>query len=262
MRDGVTAQVKNMKTTNAPLQTFWLLTIMNGASTIGRITMAGFADKTGALNMHICAQLLSSILILAFWTLVGSTSAAIAFCVCFGMTSGTVIGLPPASVANVLACTYRTPETKRFAHSKLGHWTGMMYSAAAIPSLVGPVVAGHLITKYSTYLTVQCWAGASLSVSALCMIVARWHLPCADGEFVSVKLARKLGRHPDSIQEKGKRREVRNEDDTDADMVTNMSRATTRVPSTFVSRQGSGEKGDEVDPAIPSAVLRGSDKNV
>ncbi|ORY09748.1 major facilitator superfamily domain-containing protein [Clohesyomyces aquaticus] len=261
-RDGATAQIKNVSSTNKPLQTFWLLTIMNGASTVGRVTMAAFSDKTGSLNMHICAQLISSILILVLWSLAGSTTAAIAFCIFFGMTSGAVIGLPPASVANILGCTYNTLDTKHIGHSKLGQWTGMMYSAAAIPSLVGPVVTGHLVTQYSTYITVQCWAGASLFISALCMIFARWHLPCVDGELVSVKLARKLGRYSPAAQEKGKSREDGFEYDTDNELNRDMSGAATGVQSTFVSRPGSSKKVDQVHPVAPRVVLRGSDANV
>ena len=139
--------------------------------------------------MHIVAQLICSVLILTLWILANSTTTAIAFCVLFGMFSGTVIGLPPASIANILGCTYNTPSTKIIAHSKLGQWTGMMYSAAAIPSLAGPVIVGHLITKYNTYITVQAWSGACLFASALCMIVARIYLPCADGQSVGEKIA-------------------------------------------------------------------------
>ena len=168
--------------TDKPLQTFWLLTIMNGASTVGRLTLATFSDKTGPLNMHIVSQLICSLLTLILWSLAGSETDAIAFCVVFGVFSGMVIGLPPASVANILDCSYATPETRPLAKKKLGHWVGMMYSCAAIPALLGPVIAGHLITSYYTYITVQMWSGANLFLSFVCMVVARWYLPCFDGE--------------------------------------------------------------------------------
>src|SRR5689334_25113623 len=134
------------QTSNKPLQTFWLLTIMNGTSTVGRMLLAHFSDKFGALNMHIGSQLISSFLTYLLWTLAGSTTDAIAFCVVFGVFSGMVIGLPPASVGNILNCTYREPDNRCKAKQKLGHWTGMMYTFAAIPALAGPVIAGHLIT--------------------------------------------------------------------------------------------------------------------
>jgi MFS family permease len=198
---------------------------MNGASTIGRLTMAAFSDKTGQLNMHIAAQIISSLLVLVLWSLAGSTAAAIAFCVLFGMSSGTVIGLPPASVANILAGSYRSPETEHLRHAKLGQWTGMMYSFAAVPSLAGPVIAGYLVTQFETYITVQMWAGANLMMSAACMLVARWYLPCADGERVGVKLARMLARNGEGKKTGGK-------DDASA---VGISQAPTVVPSRQVS---------------------------
>ena len=164
---------------------------MNGASTVGRLTLAQFSDKTGPLNMHIGSQFVCSLLTLILWTLSASETDAIVFCVVFGVFSGMVIGLPPASVANILSCTYTTPETEALAKKKLGHWVGMMYSFAAIPALLGPVIAGHLITEYNTYITVQMWSGANLFLSFVCMVVARWYLPCFDGESFESHLSRK-----------------------------------------------------------------------
>lgn len=219
-----------------PLQTFWLLTIMNGASTIGRLTLATFSDKTGALNMHIASQFVCSLLTLILWSLAGSETDAIAFCVVFGVFSGMVIGLPPASVGNILNCTY-TGENAALAKKKLGHWTGMMYSFAAIPALLGPIIAGHLVTVYSDYITVQMWAGTNLFLSFVCMVVARWYLPCADGGSFAHHFTRKHA----STREKLRL----GSDATAAGMVnpTTFSQTPTRVQSTMPS----SEKLDEPD---------------
>ncbi len=143
--------------------------------------------------MHGAAQFICSVLVLVLWSLANSQVAAIAFCVVFGLFSGTVIGCPPASISHILNCTYTKPELRHLAKKKLGHWTGMMYSFAAIPALTGPVIAGYLISKYNTYLTVQMWSGTNLFISFICMCIARWYLPCEDGEMVRTKLARKFG---------------------------------------------------------------------
>lgn len=212
-----------------PLQTFWLLTIMNGASTVGRLTLAQFSDKTGPLNMHIGSQFVCSLLTLILWSLAGSEQDAIAFCVVFGIFSGMVIGLPPASVANILSCTYTTPETMPLAKKKLGHWVGMMYSFAAVPALLGPVIAGHLITEYNTYITVQMWSGANLFLSFICMVIARWYLPCFDGESFAHHLSRK------HTSTKEKLRLGSNATDTGLVSPTTLSQAPTRVQSTMPS---------------------------
>jgi MCP family monocarboxylic acid transporter-like MFS transporter 10 len=210
---------------------------MNGASTAGRLLLAHFSDKVGALNMHSAAQITCSLLVLILWPLAGSESAAIAFCVVFGLFSGTVIGCPPASIANILNCTYTRPEDAHLAKKKLGHWTGMMYSFAAIPALTGPVIAGHMITTYNTYLTLQMWSGFCLLLSFVCMILARWYLPCLDGEMVSTKLARKMGRHIDPVREKSYASDVAFDE--------RLSQAPTRVQSEMPSRLVSTEKVDQ-----------------
>lgn len=102
---------------------------------------------------------------LLLWTLAPNFDVAMVFIAFFGVFSGSVIGLPPASMAYILG---KEPHRQ----AKLGQWTGMMYTFAGIPSLIGPIIAGHLITEYNTYLTVQLWSGACLVLSTGCMGVA------------------------------------------------------------------------------------------
>ncbi|EME39902.1 hypothetical protein DOTSEDRAFT_74697 [Dothistroma septosporum NZE10] len=153
------------KPVGGQIETMWMLAAMNGASTVGRIGGAYMADKVGALNVHLTVTSIASILVLALWTTATNLSSAMAFVVLFGVFSGTVIGMPPASVAYILG---------PHGQSKLGQWTGMMYSCAAVSALTGPVIAGHLITEYKTYLTVQLWSGICLALSAACMGAAIW----------------------------------------------------------------------------------------
>lgn len=150
------------------LRTFIYLAIMNGASTVGRISSGWLADKYGALNVHFTVIFTSSMLVLFFWTFASTVPEALAFVNVFGAISGAVIGLPPATVADII---HNTPGVD---HSRMGHWTGMMYTIAAIPALIGPVIAGHLITKFDTYLTVQMWSGTCLFLSSLCLGAAMY----------------------------------------------------------------------------------------
>ncbi|KAI5205866.1 MFS general substrate transporter [Aureobasidium subglaciale] len=147
------------------LSTYWLLSIMNGCSTFGRLSSAWLCDRFGALNVHMTVTIVASILCLFLWTFANTLAPALAFAILFGAFSGSVIGLPPASMAAILG-----PEADRQA--KLGQWTGMMYTAAAPFALVGPVIAGHLVTRYDTYLGVQIWSGVCLLLSAICMAMA------------------------------------------------------------------------------------------
>lgn len=203
--------------------------------------LAHFSDTIGALNMHIGAQFVASLLTLILWTCAGSEIAAIAFCVVFGIFSGMVIGLPPASIGNILNCTYTTPEDIHLAKKKLGHWTGMMYTFAGIPALTGPLIAGHLITKYNTYITVQVWSGTCLMLSFVCMLVARWYLPWTNGSTTPTEVARLLGKHTEKRK------------DSDATVIGStdpLSQAPTRVPSATPSRRVSFAKNNSPERIV------------
>jgi MCP family monocarboxylic acid transporter-like MFS transporter 10 len=111
-------------------------------------------------------MIVSSILVFVWWTLANSVGAAMGFVVVFGAVSGAVIGLPPATVANIIS---RSPGVD---HSRLGQWTGMMYTMAAPFALTGPIIAGYLITKYDKYITVQMWSATCLFLASLCLLAA------------------------------------------------------------------------------------------
>ncbi|KAF2500722.1 MFS general substrate transporter [Lophium mytilinum] len=135
-----------------PIQTFWLLSIMNGSSTCGRLIMAFLSDSFGPLNMHIATTLISALLILLFWTFAASTTHAIAFCVLFGAFSGAVIGLPPAGVANILANNFarialsRTVSTSRAPSLHLNHAATAADddTLAALPTTLPPATLQNL----------------------------------------------------------------------------------------------------------------------
>jgi MFS family permease len=165
-REDIPGRANEVEPQEGAVHTYYLLSIMNATSTLGRVTSAYLCDKFGALNVHAVVTFAASLLVLLLWTMAKTVPAAIAFVVLFGIFSGAVIGLPPASVAYILG---QHPE----AQSRLGQWTGMMYSSAAIFALTGPVIAGHLISHYGdSFLTVQCWSGVCLFLSAVCMALA------------------------------------------------------------------------------------------
>ncbi|KAJ6263879.1 hypothetical protein Dda_0016 [Drechslerella dactyloides] len=147
------------------LPTYWLLAIMNGSSTIGRLSSSYLCDHFGALNVHMFVTFVSSLLCLLLWTSARGLGAALAFVIIFGAFSGSVIGLPPASMAAILG-----PD--RTQQAKLGQWTGMMYSISSFFALTGPLIASHLLIKFHTFHTIQVWSGMSLFFSACCMAVA------------------------------------------------------------------------------------------
>jgi MCP family monocarboxylic acid transporter-like MFS transporter 10 len=166
VREPISGNAEPVEAQAGALHTYYLLSIMNATSTLGRISSAYLCDHFGALNVHAVVTFIASLLVLTLWTTAKTVPAVFAFVVLFGIFSGAVIGLPPASVAYILGLN---PE----AQSRLGQWVGMMYSSAAIFALTGPVIAGHLISVYdNNFITVQCWSGACMFMSAVCMAIA------------------------------------------------------------------------------------------
>lgn len=154
------------------IRTWYLLSIMNACSTVGRLSTGYLSDRHGALKVHFVVTLMAAALVLVHWTLAQNQAGAIAFVVLFGAVSGAVIGLPAASVANILAKTEGDM-------SKLGHWTGMMYTMSAPFALTGPVIAGHLLQRYGkniSFISAQLWSGFCLLLSAVMMFVALYQL--------------------------------------------------------------------------------------
>ncbi|KAF2157876.1 MFS general substrate transporter [Myriangium duriaei CBS 260.36] len=150
-----------------PLKTYWLLAMMNGASSIGRLSSSYLCDRFGALNVHASVTLVASCLCIFLWPFANTVPSAIAFVLLFGAFSGSVIGLPPASMAAILG-------PSREAQAKLGHWTGMMYTVAAPFALTGPFIEGWFIKRYNyNYLTIQMFSGGCLMTAALLMVAAR-----------------------------------------------------------------------------------------
>lgn len=169
------------------IRSFWLLSVMNASSTIGRLGSAWLSDRWGALNIHMASTAVGSLLVLILWTQAFTLGPALAFVIIFGAVSGAIIGLPPASIAYILhhappgtlerTTTEDTATSTMLSSSKLGQWTGMMYTAAAIPALIGPVIAGHLVQEYyKNYLTIQLWSGFCLLLSATCMGIGRLYV--------------------------------------------------------------------------------------
>lgn len=123
--------------------------------------------------VHAIVTFISAMFTYFLWTFADTLDIALAFVILFGAFSGAVIGLPPASVANILG---KSPSRQ----AKLGQWTGQMYTIAAPFALTGPVTAGYLIQRYGTFLTVQMWSGTCLLLSSICMAISAFYVRRAE----------------------------------------------------------------------------------
>ncbi|KAI0476860.1 putative monocarboxylate permease [Xylaria cf. heliscus] len=145
---------------------FYLLIIMNAASVPGRIAPSILADKVGNLSVMIPAILFSGVIVLA-WISVKTQSALIGVAVVFGLTSGSIQGVLPATVP------FLCPDL-----SKLGTNIGMTLVAAGLGLLIGSPVAGAILGDQSSASGEVWWgcltfAGVTVIVGSLVLTVSR-----------------------------------------------------------------------------------------
>lgn len=135
---------------------FYLLGIVNGASTIGRI-LAGFAAaRLGPLELTTLALGACAILLFA-WISVHSTAAIVIWSVFWGLVSSVIVALPGAIIP--LLC----PST-----SVIGTRTGMYWAVSGLGVLIGSPIAGVLVVSGSSRTV---WWHLQI-FSGLCMVLA------------------------------------------------------------------------------------------
>jgi MFS family permease len=130
-----------------PTLASYLLAIVNGASTFGRIIPGMLADKFGKLNVFAIGGVLTGIVTLCLNTAT-STAGLVVYSIGFGFTSGTIISGASAALS---ICT----DDPR----NLGTYMGMGMAMAATASLVGPPVSGAMLEQYGGYLQATIFAG-------------------------------------------------------------------------------------------------------
>ena len=117
---------------------FYLLAIINGTSTIGRI-LAGFAAaRFGPLELTSFALGACAILLFS-WISVHSSAAVVVWSVSWGLLSSVVVALPGAIIP--LLCPSR---------NVIGTRTGMYWAVAGLGVLIGSPIGGALIVPGSS----------------------------------------------------------------------------------------------------------------
>jgi MFS family permease len=124
---------------------FYLVSILNGASFLGRIAPGLLAEKLGSLNLLVFVTLASGVVAFG-WTGVSDLAGVVVFCIFYGFFSGAVVSLPPTVVSGI------TPDL-----GLVGTWMGMSFSLAGLGLLVGNPIAGVIIDEARDY-----WLGGQL----------------------------------------------------------------------------------------------------
>jgi len=141
---------------------FYTVAILNGASTIGRIIPNFVADKTGPLNILVPCALISGVLAFT-WIPVHTVGGLMVFCVMYGIFSGSLVSLAPATIASLTSDV-----------SRVGTRLGMAFALSAFGLLIGNPVAGALVDlDTGNFLRAQIFGGALVLAATFFMALAR-----------------------------------------------------------------------------------------
>lgn len=143
----------------------YLLAILNGASTFGRIIPGVLADKFGRLNIFGLGGIITGIVILC-WTTAESTAGLVVYAVFFGFWSGTIIS---GAAAAFSVCVEDARD--------LGTYMGMGLGVGAIAALIGPPINGALVDRYGGFLQVSIFSGVMCIAGGFIALASKFATP-------------------------------------------------------------------------------------
>ncbi|KAF2843200.1 major facilitator superfamily transporter [Patellaria atrata CBS 101060] len=140
----------------------YLVTILNGASIIGRTVPNVIADKVGRFNTMIVMAFFTSVLILGLWLPATGNVPIILFAVFFGIGSGAGIGLTP------VLCAQISPV------KDIGVRSGAIFALASFAALSGSPISGEIISDSNGSLKwAIVYAGVSCAIGSAFFVLAR-----------------------------------------------------------------------------------------
>jgi MFS family permease len=141
---------------------FYLLSILNAASTCGRIGPNFLADHVGPLNMLTPAVTITAILAFV-WIRVHTVPGIIILAVFYGFFSGGFVSLPPVVMATM------TSDVRN-----LGTRMGMVFAVTSTGLLIGTPIGGAILSDTNEYLGVQLFTACCLTMSACLFTTVRF----------------------------------------------------------------------------------------
>ncbi|KIX00835.1 uncharacterized protein Z518_09900 [Rhinocladiella mackenziei CBS 650.93] len=138
----------------------YLVSILNAGSTFGRTIPPFLADRCGRFTVYLSMSLLTSLITLCLWLPSSGTSATIVFALIFGFSSGAVVSILPACIAQI-------------SHiHQIGVRTGVLFSVVAVAVLIGSPIGGQLISN-DGFRSMQGFSGGML-MAGFCVYVVLW----------------------------------------------------------------------------------------
>jgi len=150
--------------TDYPADTgFYLISVMNGVSCLGRIIPGFLADRYGRFNVLLVSILGTLVLMLVIWLPFGATSlpALYVFVALFGFGTGCWMALTPACIGQLCRA------------DEFGRYYGTLYFVASLATLICIPITGELVEAVGAQAMVG-FMCAILGLSMCAFVLSRW----------------------------------------------------------------------------------------
>jgi predicted MFS family arabinose efflux permease len=137
------------------------LTMVNAASTVGRILPSALADRVGPTHVLAATALLSGMLNFALLA-VSSTAGLIPWTIAFGSISGAFQGLPAAGVVSISN-----------SRDNIGVRLGVVLGVVGCGVLIAEPIAGAILAGRGGWPGLTAWSGSLMFVGSVFMVAAR-----------------------------------------------------------------------------------------
>ncbi|KAK0490622.1 major facilitator superfamily domain-containing protein [Armillaria novae-zelandiae] len=145
----------------SPDVAFYLVSIVNASSGVGRIVAGICVDRYGALNYFGPITIIAGVVTYA-WPFARSLASMIVVAVIYGFTSG-------AFVSSAVNPIYDFGEI-----NDVGRRTGMAFSIAALGAVAGPPISGAINTATRGFEVMGYYAGSAIMLAVALLYVARY----------------------------------------------------------------------------------------
>lgn len=141
---------------------FYLVSIINACSTLGRLLPNFLADRVGPFNVLITQESITALLAYC-WVAAHNTGSIIAVSALYGFFSGILVSIAPVALMTI------TTDLRVF-----GTRLGMLLAIVSIGMLIGTPISGAIINDTGSYLGIQLFCGSCFALSTLLLLMIRF----------------------------------------------------------------------------------------
>ncbi len=146
-----------------PMTGFYVISIMNGVSCLGRLLPGFFSDYFGRFNTLLLMLFLTLLVMLVIWLPFGASNLAALyiFAALFGFGTGSWMALVPVCIGQLCRA------------EEFGRYFGTCYFIASLATLVCIPIGGELVETVGPQAMVGFFC-AVLFLSVICFVLSRW----------------------------------------------------------------------------------------